>query len=316
MVRAVAVVYVAVTVTEDPPCLLPPAFKFPTSLSTPPHPSESGSAPTTQRELHSTALLLETCPPASPLARPNRETARAPRTSPGTFIPPSPHPPSNELIPRRSFLSFVAPLSLSQPRSLPHVHALPHTDAFSPHDTQTRSLTHMHTHTFAPLSHTKPFTRAHSHKPARPHWHPHPLSVIHRPALSHPLTCSLIDIHSPSLIHSLSLIPALCHMHPPLCHTHLLWWHWRLHNVLPYEAQVGQGCLPLSSRPNWLGGGCRRRRGGCALSADRGARTATGASRRDSVAPVLAVGGCRVQAPPAVSWGALLRRSKISSNSS
>jgi hypothetical protein len=38
VVRAVAVVYVAVTVTEDPPCLLPPAFKFPTSLSTPPPP--------------------------------------------------------------------------------------------------------------------------------------------------------------------------------------------------------------------------------------------------------------------------------------
>ena len=38
MVQAVAVVYFAVTVTEDSPCLLPPAFKFPTSLSTPPPP--------------------------------------------------------------------------------------------------------------------------------------------------------------------------------------------------------------------------------------------------------------------------------------
>ena len=37
--------------------------------------------------------------------------------------------------------------------------------------------------------------------------------------LSHPPTCSLIDIHPPSLIHPLSLIPALCHIHPPLLHS-------------------------------------------------------------------------------------------------
>ena len=37
VVQALAVAYVVVTVTEDPLCLLPPAFKFPTSLLTP-HP--------------------------------------------------------------------------------------------------------------------------------------------------------------------------------------------------------------------------------------------------------------------------------------
>ena len=36
MVQAVAAAYVVVTVTEDPPCLLPQAFKFPTFLLTRP----------------------------------------------------------------------------------------------------------------------------------------------------------------------------------------------------------------------------------------------------------------------------------------
>ena len=100
------------------------------------------------------------------------------------------------------------------------------------------------------------------------------LSYTDPPSLTHQPV--LIDIHLPSLIHLLSLIPALCHIHTPLCHTHLLGWLQRLPDVQPYEAQVGQGGLPLRPRPNLLGWCHKCQRGCSALSSYSCARTATG----------------------------------------